>query len=143
LFNVEGRLHPILVIGWTLIYKMLFYLCFALVIAIKRRFLLLNLTLLLAGSFLIAPWLSALWYEFLDNPILFKFVIGAGIATVLHAPGSANRSAVLAIAGLLLCIVAMVLTGHHGDRLVAMGLPAAILFILDPPRCCSSRRAAR
>ncbi len=129
-FNVEGRLQPILVIGWTLIYEMLFYLCFACVIATGRRFLLVNLTLLLAGLFLIAPWLPALWYEFLGNPILFEFVIGAGIATVLRAPGSANRSAVLAIAGLSLCIVAMVLAGHHGDRLVAMGLPAAILFIL-------------
>lgn len=99
--NVEGRLQPILV-----------------VLCIRETVLLLNLTLLLAGLFLIAPQLPALWYELLGNPILFEFVIGAGIATVL------------AIAELSLCIIAMMLAGHHGDRLVAIGLSAAILFIL-------------
>lgn len=96
-----GMVQPVLPVGWTLNFEMLFYLVFAIAIALgapRVRFcLLVFLALFLAGQNL--PGVTPL--AFYANTIIFEFILGVAIAQTLmrFGRGPAVVGAVLVVAG--------------------------------------------
>jgi exopolysaccharide production protein ExoZ len=77
--NPAGKLRPILGVGWTLSYELYFYLLFALVLGVTRRWAPLALGLLLSGVTLLASLVldgHHAWGMFLSDPIAFEFLAG-------------------------------------------------------------------
>ncbi|HEX9955466.1 MAG TPA: acyltransferase [Allosphingosinicella sp.] len=79
----EGRHYfPIVQVGWTLNYEMMFYAVFAATLLLRRSFQLLALSavfIALVTAGLVLKPLSAPW-EFWTNPILLHFLAGAWLA---------------------------------------------------------------
>jgi exopolysaccharide production protein ExoZ len=91
--NPLGKLRPILGVGWTLSYELYFYLMFALVLGVTRRWAPLALGLLLGGMTLLATLVldgHRAWGMFLSDPIAFEFLagvlIGAWSSKLLELP---------------------------------------------------------
>ena len=127
--NPAGRMEPVVVVGWTLNYEMLFYLVFglALVLPAARRFWAVAAVLgglVLAGAVVPAqnPWWAAY-----TSSIMLEFVFGMALAW-WHAR-SAVQPARAAIGWLLLCAGFLALAAANrwapdAPRALAQGLPA-------------------
>jgi peptidoglycan/LPS O-acetylase OafA/YrhL len=124
-----GMLQPVLPVGWTLNFEMLFYAVFAIAIAWgapRIRFcLLVFLAVFLAGQTL--PGVMPL--AFYANSIIFEFILGVAIAQALmrFGAGPASIGAVLVVAGTVFTF------GFGWDdtasRLVHLGLGAAAIVL--------------
>ncbi|HEY7809845.1 MAG TPA: acyltransferase [Allosphingosinicella sp.] len=83
----EGRHYfPIVQVGWTLNYEMMFYAIFAATLLLRRSFQLLALTAVLvalAAAGLVLKPSTAPW-EFWTNPIILHFLAGAWLAAALR-----------------------------------------------------------
>ena len=80
--RADGDLMPILSLGWTLNYEMLFYLLFASVLALPRN----RAMMVLSGIFILGVavnrWVpEPLWaLRFWTKPIVLEFLMGIGLA---------------------------------------------------------------
>jgi peptidoglycan/LPS O-acetylase OafA/YrhL len=131
--NAYGKMYPVLILGWTINFEMLFYAVFALGLLFPRRAGLAVIggaiaLLGLAGLVFVPPGPFAFWC----NPIVFEFLMGMVIAWARQR--GARWSPAAAIAALLAGIVLMVLAMRSGlaghawlARPLWMGLPAALL----------------
>ena len=144
----DGQIVPILAQGWTLYYEAFFYLAFALALLHRR-----GLALLAAGFAVLAmlhaaipPSIIAL--HFWSDPIILEFVAGIALAKlwlgrVRLRPAT---NATLAAASLLLFATAEPIGLHQYGRIVANGVPAAMLcaaflFATEPSAPGPLRRA--
>ncbi|MGZ2412265.1 exopolysaccharide production protein ExoZ [Sphingomonas sp. F9_3S_D5_B_2] len=126
--RVDGQLVPIIAQGWTLNYEMFFYLAFAACILVPwgRR--------LLVGAFVALAMVHAIipegWFvaRFYSDPVILEFVAGIGLG-LLYLSG--KRLGLLGAAGAIgaavLVYVLVPLPGHGLDRLVHLGIPAALI----------------
>ncbi|WP_110685811.1 acyltransferase family protein [Salinicola aestuarinus] len=121
--------YPILPVGWTLNFEMLFYLVFALSLTLGRRYRLWAVVLsIIAINTLFAhqPFLSS----FYTDPIIFEFLLGVGLG-VIHARRGLPEGRFwppLAIAASLGTI--LLFNDPPGAlRFVGWGLPSALLVI--------------
>ena len=132
-FDAHGALQPILGVGWTLDYEALFYLCFAAVLLTVRDHLLLGLSGLLAGLYLVGSLLpvGTVPGAFLSNSILFEFLYGAAIASFLVRGATIDRKvgAVALAAGLVGLFAFSSVLGDSPYRLFTRGIPAALILI--------------
>lgn len=132
-YDLYGRLHPILFVGWTLSYIMLFYLMFSvsLMAPAKRQ---IQLTIVMTiGLIVAAHWFpSPAFREFYGDPILLEFASGCLIGLALRQPAIIafiKRTpmwplAIAGIAGLLIAAWA----GHDGwANILTFAPPAALL----------------
>jgi exopolysaccharide production protein ExoZ len=92
---------PVLGVGWTLCFEMLFYAVVALILASGRR----RSAILLALTAYTAGWLlrertGAPAFQFLGNPIILEFLMGAAAAVLAPRVGRRTGAALLAL-GLL------------------------------------------
>ncbi|MEL7091920.1 MAG: acyltransferase [Pseudomonadota bacterium] len=125
--RADGRIAPVLSLGWTLNYEMLFYAIAALCLALPRPLLAVTgviLGLATVGLTLDAPIPQV---RFWTNPILIEFLFGIGLARLwqrgFHVPhGAAAGFALTCGLALLLILDATTL-----PRWVAAGIPAAII----------------
>jgi len=132
--NAVGEAQPILAVGWTLNYEMMFYTLFALAMFLPRRLgapILLGLLALLAivgavirpGSVMLAFW---------TNSIILEF--GFGIAIALICPWLARASRQTGVA-LMAAGFAFFVAMHFGPdtaqmpRFVINGIPAAVIVV--------------
>ena len=123
----DGRIVPIVGVGWTLNLEMMFYLIFAVVLSLAPRgrgAALCTVFAALIGFNLANP--GALYAGFFGQAIILEFLAGVGLARLVasgHVP-----SLPVAKAGLLLAVAAFVawqpITGH---RVLDLGLPALLL----------------
>lgn len=122
-----GLVQPVLPVGWSLNFEMLFYCLFAIAIAArlpKALFCLFIFVLLLVGRHL-APDSAAL--QFYSQGIIFEFLYGIVIGDLfrkhIYLPPKA------AIAGVVVAIIAIFFTDliQEVDRAVSWGLPAALI----------------
>ena len=141
--NGYGKLYPVLILGWTINFEMLFYAVFTLGLVFPRR---VGLAVIggaiallgIAGLFFVPPGPFAFWC----NPIVFEFLMGIGLAWVRQRgttwPPVASIAAVLA--GIVLMVLAMQ-TGLADHAWLArplwMGIPAvlfcaAAVFVREP-----------
>ena len=85
-FNAAGALHPVLVVGWTLNYEMLFYLLFAICLGFALpllQFLALALGVLSAAA-LVIPHTAPAVFSFC-HPIVLEFLYGVLLAYAMKA----------------------------------------------------------
>jgi exopolysaccharide production protein ExoZ len=124
-----GLVQPTLPVGWTLNLEMLFYLVFALAIALgspRIRFCLtVFLALFLASQFL--PSSTAL--SFYAQSIIFEFVVGVALAHALVrcGPATAAAGAVLLVAGAAFTFG--VPWAPEAGRLLSFGLGASVIVL--------------
>lgn len=132
--NAIGQAQPILAVGWTLNYEMMFYTLFTLAMFLPRRLgapILLGLLALLGivgavarpGSVMLAFW---------TNSIILEF--GFGIAIALICPWLARASRQTGVA-LMAAGFAFFVAMHFGPdttqmpRFVINGIPAAVIVL--------------
>ncbi len=123
----DGRIAPILSLGWTLNYEIFFYAIFALCLALRRPLLSLVAilsTCVIAG--LIYPS-TATAFVFWSNPLILEFLFGVGLAR-LHQSGWHMPDTGFAVACLLSGFTFLVLFDAMSiPRVLAAGLPATLI----------------
>lgn len=133
-----GRHDLILSIGWTLMYELFFYACFALSLAfgtgmrslaaLAALFAVLVLTGLLAGPL---PYLA----DFFTRPIILEFLYGGMLALIytrcarIVVPWQVPAGVVVIVVGiaLVLDVLGMPVPANRGWRFLSYGLPALLL----------------
>ncbi|MEM9229607.1 MAG: acyltransferase [Pseudomonadota bacterium] len=129
-FDKNGMGHaPVLFVGWTLNYEMLFYCLFALALLIAPRHRIMVSAVLVTAIVLTCHGLEARTQIFAlrawASPMMFEFVLGLMVWAVL--PENASPRLKLVLAGLVLFGFGFAaLTGSM--RLIEAGLPAALVL---------------
>jgi peptidoglycan/LPS O-acetylase OafA/YrhL len=132
--NAYGKLFPVLILGWTLNFEMLFYVVFTVGLLFSRRrglaviggvIALLGVTGLVVSA---PPGPFAFWC----NPIVFEFLMGIGLAWARQR--GVTWAPVAAIASVLAGVLVMVLAMRAGwadhlwlARPLWMGVPACLV----------------
>ena len=119
---------PVMQVGWTLNYEMLFYALFAFALFIKQPVLKFTATLFVILSFIhsIAGPSFAYAYGFLD-PILLEFVMGMAVAEICRRGFTLNPWV-----GLIAVVISFAIMFNSGDlpigwRWAFWGLPAMVI----------------
>lgn len=131
-YGPDGRLNPMLSLGWTLNYEMLFYLAFAALLPLRRGMRILTIAcvfgaLVLAG--MTWPGQSAIW-RFATHSVLLEFVFGMVIADLLVRGLTVPRwaAAGLFLSGLAaFAWIAWFAPEDTPMRAITFGLPAATM----------------
>jgi peptidoglycan/LPS O-acetylase OafA/YrhL len=130
-FNASGLLQPILGVGWTLNYEVMFYLVFTLALAVRGAMLLPLLALILSLVFVLGLLLpgDTAAHVFLANPILFEFLLGAACAK-LYLTGHLWRLPAIAtlLAGIILLAAFAWLPSESDYRVFYRGIPSLLIF---------------
>lgn len=122
----DGRIAPVLSLGWTLNYEIFFYVLMALSLCLRRPFVALALLMLTFGAAGLYRWNSTA-AQFYTNPIVIEFLFGMALAQLYR------RDIVLPSTPLALLAVAaglaLLVTLHPTTlpRFVAAGLPAVMI----------------
>ncbi|MEO1964693.1 acyltransferase [Hyphomonas sp.] len=86
-YDLRDRLHPILYVGWTLGYIMLFYLMFAISLMAKAKHQIPLTIAMTVGLIVAAQWFpTPAFREFYGDPILLEFASGCIIGLALRQP---------------------------------------------------------
>lgn len=128
----NGNVHPLLYLGWTLNYEMLFYalFAFALVVAPKRAHAL--AVALLLGLFTLGRVVDFehVMLEFWTAPIVIEFVFGIAAYHVWRAGLLQRLPAAAAVAIAIAAWLLMAsLRSSDAMRPLLWGLPAVVLFL--------------
>jgi peptidoglycan/LPS O-acetylase OafA/YrhL len=129
----EGRIAPLLNLGWTLNLEVYFYGVFAIALLAREG---LAVTLL-AAYFSMTVALASLWSEagwplrFYGKPIVLEFVFGIMLST-LFARGLRVKLRAAVIVGIFAVLLHVILWNLSGwlntGRVIENGLPACLLF---------------
>lgn len=131
--NADGAPRPVMILGWTLNYEMLFYAVFALAMRLDRRRGLMAVGAMLialvgAGMLFALPMPFKVWCD----PIILEFGLGMGLYGLWQRFGPLPAWAGLAIAGQGFAAMAVFMAGgiaNHFDagRVIWGGVPAAMI----------------
>jgi exopolysaccharide production protein ExoZ len=132
-FSTDGKLEPVLGVGWTLNFEIYFYAVFAIALCIHTKFrLAFILTFLTACAVMsVAKFENAVLLTY-TSPLVLEFAGGVLIAAWLRSEGRLPTSvAVLLIVAGLLAIATVSAADSHGAafRLVRFGLPAIMIVL--------------
>jgi peptidoglycan/LPS O-acetylase OafA/YrhL len=128
----NGQIHPLLYLGWTLNYEMLFYALFALSLVLAPRRAHVAAVGLLLALFVLGRVVSfdSVPLRFWTEPILIEFVFGIGAYRIWRSGALARLHPVAAV---VLAAAALVLMASlkPGDvlRPWLWGLPALVVFL--------------
>lgn len=130
----HGTIHPILALGWTLVYEMFFYVMFAAVLGFARRTAMAILVASFAMAYVLARVTDVLPISlqlFWGDAVMFEFLLGIAFYFFLSDGRlSAERLKIL----LALCLFAGLASWWAGiwwsSRFFHFGLPALALFAL-------------
>lgn len=136
IFLVPAYAYPMLEVGWTLVYEMMFYLLFALILILPLRWRPLALlgwaAVVLGGNLAGAQAWGAVSFH-LFSALSLEFLAGAATALIyLRLKGSAGMALLLVGAGLLGLLVWFVAGGVFEDewpRVLRLTLPACALVL--------------
>lgn len=138
--NQDGEALPILILGWTLNYEILFSVLFAMALTLPRRAglaLLAGIVVLAAAAY---PFLSEHFWvlKYWSDPVMLEFLLGMGLAGLFMSGArlKARQAIVLALAGFALLLA----TTAWPDRPLSLrflwaGIPAAMIcagFVFAP-----------
>lgn len=127
------HMQPLLGLGWTLNFEMMFYVIFSLAMWINHSFRFqiaaLLLIVMLLFNRLVVPAGSHLGLAFYQNPIQLEFVAGMAIAWALRGRSLSMRAAVVLLAVASVLFLGISIARLSGHRLLDYGLPAALLFV--------------
>ncbi|MEB2845435.1 acyltransferase family protein [Endobacterium cereale] len=130
--RTDGELFPLLSLGWTLNYEMLFYAIFALALCLRRAMgiaVMLVLFAVLCTAAVLVPdqvWLIKFW----GNGIVGEFLLGIGLAALYLKGYRLPFSVMVAmiVAGLVLAIWLYQISAYeHVTRLITGGIPAILI----------------
>ena len=119
--------YPLLDVGWTLNFEMLFYLLFAVALLVRGSYRLwLVAALLYLVCYIVAPALDFA-DGFYSNDMVFEFLMGIGIG-MLYRRGLCRARAWLPMLGIAAALAAI---WHGADvpRALEWGVPSAVLVI--------------
>ncbi|MCA8899785.1 MAG: acyltransferase [Hyphomonas sp.] len=130
-----GGIGPILGVGWTLLYEMMFYVCFAFVVGMRMwraigtlALLFGSLVLLRIAFFPNMPFLLSYW----SNPIILEFLAGAVIGGLYLQFGKRLHwgvaAGLVAFAFFWLVLAKQVPAFEAQERIFREGVPAAIIL---------------
>jgi peptidoglycan/LPS O-acetylase OafA/YrhL len=131
--NAYGGPYPVLMLGWTLNYEMLFYVIFCLGLLFQRRVGLVVILVILLGLAVISL-MSPSWFPlyFWANPIVLEFSFGIALARLRLA--GVRWSPVTALAmvaagfALMAILQAQHIAGHYWAlKWLWMGIPAMLI----------------
>ncbi|MGB8719013.1 MAG: acyltransferase [Desulfobacterales bacterium] len=130
--NTAGQVGTVMQTGWTLCFEVYFYLLFAVLLNLPRRFFLAMAgTLFAAGVILGMVTEPAPWATVATNPIVLEFFFGAVIAYLFMNGFVLSR--LIAIAFIILGIAIVVMTEDADlgiwTRAICWGLPASALLL--------------
>lgn len=130
--RADGELFPLLSLGWTLNYEMLFYAIFALALCLRRPVgivVMLVLFAILCTAAVLAP--DQVWpIKFWGNGIIGEFLLGIGLAALYLKGFRLPFSVMVAmiVAGLALAIwLYQIAAYEHVTRLITGGIPAILI----------------
>ena len=125
--RADGRIAPVLSLGWTLNYEVFFYALLALCLALPRPLLAITVILItLSGLGLWTDWDSP-QLTFWTNPLILEFAMGIALAR-LWMRGSRLPSPQLALGVLTLGLTLLILLDPLDlPRFIAAGLPATLI----------------
>lgn len=125
--RLDGRIAPVLSLGWTLNYEVFFYALAALCLPLPRPLIALGATLLAAASIGLIADISSPQLTFWTNPIILEFLFGVVLAR-LWQRGWHHPNLGLATCGVLFGLVLLVLLDQTTlPRFIAAGFPALII----------------
>jgi len=136
--RADGRIAPVLSLGWTLNYEVFFYILAALCLALPRPLLTLTALILTLGILGLLIDFDSAQLRFWTNPIVMEFAFGIALACAWqrgwHWPHWGATLVTLTI-GIALLIA---LDPTPLPRVIAAGIPAMIIVaagtLLCPPR---------
>ncbi|MEL6807710.1 MAG: acyltransferase [Pseudomonadota bacterium] len=118
--RLDGRIAPVLSLGWTLNYEVFFYALAALCLALPRPLLAVSVLLLALATLGLVVQFDSPQLAFWTNPIILEFVFGIVLARIWHRGWRAP---------------------HMGAACVGVCVGLGLLIILDPtplPRCLAA-----
>ena len=131
----DGRIAPILSLGWTLNYEMFFYLIFAVCLFLPKRFVAIAviailLTLSLIGTIL--PHDSPAFLSFWTNNIIIEFAFGIVVAVLYRRHGKALANWGIAVTLLLTGLILLYILNTPPrpldlPRFILAGVPAVMM----------------
>jgi peptidoglycan/LPS O-acetylase OafA/YrhL len=130
-----GQVVPLLSVGWTLNYEILFYALFAVSLLFARQSALLGLTGLFVSAAIIHPLVpdSMVQLKFWTDPIVLEFIGGVWLGIAFARVGKRHASVVLWAIMTALGFGLLLAVGVFADRLpslpswVAYGVPSVII----------------
>lgn len=151
--NPYGKIYPLLILGWTLNFEMMFYAVFTLGMLFPRRwglaFIGAVIGLLGVAGLTLGP--STAPFAFWCNPIVFEFLMGIGLAWYLRrgirwTPTMGVLAVVAGVAAMVVMMQAGIVGQHWLARPLWMGLPACLVcagavFVRDDAPPGPMRRA--
>jgi exopolysaccharide production protein ExoZ len=130
--NSEGVVGTVTQTGWTLCYEFYFYVMFAALLLLPRKYFLVAAGLIFTVGLLVDAASTTVppWATIATNPLLVEFYLGSIIAFLFLAgfslpPGIAILAIVLSVAGIL---AAGELTEGNWVRVMLWGVPCAIIL---------------
>jgi peptidoglycan/LPS O-acetylase OafA/YrhL len=136
LFLIPAYAYPLLEVGWTLVYEMMFYVLFAFLLLLPRHYLpwgLLGWALWVAAGYMFG-WQNenALAFHFF-SPLVFEFIAGAVVGLIyLNVTGSRGLALLciaLGLAGLLIWFFIGGTFEDQGPRVLRLLGPACLLVL--------------
>ena len=133
-FLLAPSVHPpILVVGWTLIHEMYFYIVFAGIILApaQLRFALLGVwALIVAAGYLAGAAALNVWTGVIFNPLTAQFLIGAGIAVLVRSGVTGLAAPVLGAGIVWLGVLVFGFTGLYPNAMTDFATRA---LVFTPP----------
>jgi exopolysaccharide production protein ExoZ len=132
-YDLHDRLHPILFVGWTLGYIILFYLMFSVSMLAKEKYRVALTIAMTIGLIVSAQWFpSPAFRNFYGDPILLEFASGCLIGLGLKQPiviAFIKRTPMwpIAVAGIIGLLVAAWLHYSGWAKIATFAPPAALL----------------
>jgi peptidoglycan/LPS O-acetylase OafA/YrhL len=123
----DGRIAPVLSLGWTLNYEMFFYALLSVCLLLSRPFLAVTaviMTLVMLGVFL-DPSTAALM--FWTNPLIIEFLFGIGLARLWLLGICLPRFDLFILTGGIGFILLIILHQTDLPRFIAAGFPASLI----------------
>jgi len=131
--DAAGKIYPILGVGWTLNYEMIFYALFAISLFLPRAFRLASILSLITLVWAIASLSGdGVFARFYANPILFEFAAGCAIAYAMRLPAvvafaRATPMWPMALAGFAALLILPLVAGKDVPTLFKYGVPAMFI----------------
>lgn len=129
-FYHDGNREPLVAVGWTLSFEVLFYLLFALALSLRMkpiRFLTPTMFLLvLVGHFRKSTWPA---FTLLATPLLLEFLGGVVIGVAIMRGFRMRQRWGLALAALGLFLILLTPIGGPVLRSVTWGVPALLIVL--------------